>query len=192
MNYSLKKTKTNVKLALLLSIMTILTFTPFGFIVIPPIAITILHIPVIIGAITMGLNAGLFLGFCFGVLSLTKATFFAVSPVDILFSPFLSGYPIKSILLSIVTRLLFGFFAGVIFIFLSRHIKNTNVCIIVTTIVSSALHTIMVLGLLSVFFEAIPLKEVFLTIITFNGILEILVAVVVCLAVCKPLLKIKN
>jgi len=192
MENSFSNTRNNTRLALLLGIMFILTFTPFGFIVIPPISITILHIPVIIGAITIGLRGSIFLGISFGVLSLVKATFFAVTPVDMMFSPFLSGYPIQSIFLSVVTRLLFAVFAALLFKFLCKTRIKMSLAIGIVAGVSSAVHTILVLGCLSLLFSAMPLKEVFLTIVTFNGLMEIAVAVLFSVPVCKILLNKKN
>ena len=68
-----KKTAQMTQLTLLIAILVVLTFTPLGFIQIPPVAITILHIPVIIGAIAMGPVCGGILGLAFGVLSMLKA-----------------------------------------------------------------------------------------------------------------------
>ena len=47
---TLARTMRLAQLAMLIAIQAILTFTPLGFIMIPPISITIMHIPVIIGA----------------------------------------------------------------------------------------------------------------------------------------------
>ena len=72
---SLARTMRLAQLAMLIAIQAILTFTPLGFIMIPPISITIMHIPVIIGAVTMGPLFGGILGASFGVMSMLKATF---------------------------------------------------------------------------------------------------------------------
>ena len=96
------------QLAMLIAIQAILTFTPLGFIMIPPISITIMHIPVIIGAVTMGPLFGGILGASFGVMSMLKATFAAASPADIIFSPFISGTPVQSLILCVVPRILLG------------------------------------------------------------------------------------
>ena len=84
---TLARTMRLAQLAMLIAIQAILTFTPLGFIMIPPISITIMHIPVIIGAVTMGPLFGGILGASFGVMSMLKATFAAASPADIIFSP---------------------------------------------------------------------------------------------------------
>ena len=62
------KVSTLVRLALLSAIIVIMAFTPLGFLNVGPFAITFITIPVIIGAITMGPTAGLFLGGMFRLL----------------------------------------------------------------------------------------------------------------------------
>ena len=54
MSRTTNKTRTLVQLSLLIALEAVMAFTPLGFIMIPPISITILHIPVIIGAILLG------------------------------------------------------------------------------------------------------------------------------------------
>ncbi len=56
------KTVQLTQLTLLIALLAVLTFTPIGFIQIPPVAITILHIPVIVGAVVMGPKYGGILG----------------------------------------------------------------------------------------------------------------------------------
>ena len=49
-----QKTLNLVAMAMLIAIEIVLVVTNLGFILVPPISITILHIPVIIGAIILG------------------------------------------------------------------------------------------------------------------------------------------
>ena len=61
-------------LALLASLMLLFAFTPVGFITITPtVAITVMHIPVLVGMLCEGFGAGLFLSFLFGLFSLLRA-----------------------------------------------------------------------------------------------------------------------
>ena len=50
----------------------------------------------------------------------------------------------------------------------------------------------MVLGCMSVFFGGITIIQVLLTLLTLNGSLELLAAVLITTAVCKPLLAYMN
>lgn len=175
--------------SILLAIQIILGVTPLGLIMVPPVAITLLHIPVIIGAVVMGPGYGMMLGGVFGVISMVKATTSAVTPIDMMFSPFLSGNPLASLLMCVGTRLLLGLFAGLLYKALSKPFKNNLWSIGISAVVATVLHTLMVMGCLWLFFKAIPLFQVFATIMTLNGGLEILAAAVVSVPVCKPLLK---
>ena len=140
-----------VQLAFLLAIMVILTFTPLGFIMLPSGAITIMHIPVIIGAVTMGPLYGGILGGSFGLLSMIKATVIA----------------------------------GYLFLLLRRFDKHNVWSVAVSAAVASIAHTVMVLGCMSVFFGGITIIQVLLTLLTLNGSLELLAAVVITTAVCN-------
>ena len=61
-------------LAMFTAILFLLTFTPIGMIDLPIIKATVLHVPVIIGALLLGPKKGAFLGGMFGLASLLKNT----------------------------------------------------------------------------------------------------------------------
>ncbi|MEG1781761.1 MAG: ECF transporter S component [Oscillospiraceae bacterium] len=187
--------RTNVlkltQMSLLLALELILSFTPLGFILIPPVAITLLHIPVIIAAILLGPACGAILGGVFGLISIFKATTAATSPVDMAFSPFVSGKPLASLLMALGTRILFGLIAGLLFMALRKVIKSQLLSITITAVISTILHTCMVLGCLALFFNdlGVGLISILITIVSLNGILEIAVGAIVTGAICNPLLK---
>ena len=54
MSQTTRKTARLVQYALLMALLAVLGFTPLGFIMVPPVSITILHIPVILGAVLFG------------------------------------------------------------------------------------------------------------------------------------------
>lgn len=182
------KTRKLVQLSLLIALEAVMAFTPLGFIMIPPISITILHIPVIIGAILMGPTYGGILGGAFGVLAMIKATFFAASPADLLFSPFLSGAPVQSLVMCIVPRILLGVFAALLYRLFKGLFGKDVPALAVSCILATLLHSLMVLGSMWLFFSAMPLRDVFITIASLNCIVEMLAAGVVGTAVCKPLM----
>lgn len=190
---SSKQQKSSIKkltqFSILLAIELILGFTPLGLITLPVASITILHIPVIIAAISLGVQQGALMGLAFGLISLTKATFSATTLVDTLFSPFLSGNPVASIIMCIVPRVLLGVFAALLFAFFKKIFKKPIWAIGLSAALATALHTIMVLGCLFSFFGTISFQEIFATLISFNGILEIIAAVIICTPVCNALLK---
>ena len=189
MEKSSAQTRRMVQLAILIALEAVLTFTSLGFIMIPPISITLLHIPVIIGAILMGPSAGGILGLAFGLFSMLKASTAAASPADMAFSTFLSGSPLSSVVMCILPRVLLGVIAGGLYLLLSRKVKGDAVSMGVSAVAATFLHSMMVLGLLSLLFQALPLKDVIAALIGVNCLLEMLAAAVVTAAVCVPLKK---
>ena len=179
------------QLSLLIAVEIVMAFTPFGLIMIPPISITLLHIPIIIAGIVIGTSGGAILGGVFGIISIYKATTAAVSPVDIAFSPFLSGNPVASILMAFVARVLLGVFAALIFKALSKVIKKPAISSAVTAALATILHSLMVLSCLAIFFSDLGMGVVtiFMTLVSINGILETLAAVLATSAITLPLLK---
>lgn len=181
-----RRTTRLTQLSLLVALLAVLGFTPIGFIMIPPVSITLMHIPVIIGAILLGPLDGAILGGVFGCISLFKAITTPGGPVDLLFSPAASGAPLASLVMCLVPRILLGVIAALVY----RAFKNTKarpeLGIGAAAAVATISHTVMVLGCLWMFFQAIPLKEVFLTIIGVNGLCELAAAVILSVFVCRP------
>lgn len=183
-----KKVLRLTQLGILIALEAVLTFTPLGFIIIPPISITLLHVPVIIGAVLLGPVSGGILGGAFGIFSMIRATMTG-NPGDILFNPAASGNPLASIVMCVLPRILLGLFAAWLFALLKRLTKGVElVAIPVAAGIATALHTIMVLSCMGLFFQAFPLAEVLAYVVSVNGLVEICVAVVVATAVCKPML----
>jgi len=182
------KTRKLTQLSLLIALEAVMAFTPLGFIMIPPISITIMHIPVIIGAILLGPTCGGILGGAFGLLSMIKATFFAASPADMLFSPFLSGAPVRSLVMCVVPRILLGVFAALLYRLFHRLMKKEIPALAVSCVLAAFLHTLLVLGSMWLFFNAMPLRDVFISIASLNCVVEMIAAGVVGTAVCKPVM----
>ncbi|MDR2073207.1 MAG: ECF transporter S component [Spirochaetaceae bacterium] len=82
------------------AVVIVLGTTGLGFILLPLGAITILQVPVIIGAILEGPVTGLCIGLLFGIFSVIQAAIMGTSPVDLAFLQ----YP----WIAIVPRILIG------------------------------------------------------------------------------------
>ena len=184
-----QKTLRLTQLALLLALMAILSFTPLGFIMIPPVAITIMHIPVIIGAILLGPTCGGILGLAFGIFSMVKATTGATSPIDMMFSPFLSGAPAYSIIMCMIPRIILGVLPAFIDRLMKKVCKLGSLCIGISAGISTIVHTILVVGCLLLLFDAFPLKEAFAAVVSLNGLLELGMAVILSIAICSPIIQ---
>ena len=97
-----------------------------------------------------------FAGLLFGLGSLYKASATYVMPADAVFSPFRSDFPIGSILLSVGTRVLFGFLLGCLFQ-LTRKSKRKNLCKLLITIAAPKLHALLVYTAMGLFFPSLGL-----------------------------------
>ena len=99
--------------ALFTAVIIIMAFTPLGYIPLVVINATIIHIPVILGALFLGPKKGAFLGFVFGFTSFINNTFrpglsaFVFSPVIAANRFGISGV-LRSLYICFVPRILVG------------------------------------------------------------------------------------
>lgn len=194
------KAKRLAVLGMFTAIIFLLAFTPIGYIQLPFIKATILHIPVIIGSILLGAKYGAVLGFFFGVTSLINNTM-APALSSFVFSPFValpatgSGSPL-ALLVCFVPRIL----VGVVPSYVNKGLQKLTgkkynvVCLAVSGIAGSFTNTLLVMHMIYFFFKDAyaAIKEVavgavynvILGIIAANGIPEAIVAGVITSAVC--------
>ena len=125
-----EKTYELVLTALFTAIIVIMAFTPLGYIPLVVINATIIHIPVILGALFLGPKKGAFLGFVFGLTSFINNTFKAATASACVFSPVLA-YNIdgvagvfKSLYICFVPRILVGVVPYFIYMLIRRVVKG--------------------------------------------------------------------
>ena len=123
----------------------LLTLVPsLGYIPIPPLTITTMHIPVIIAAILEGPFVGGFVGLIFGLSSMyTAATIYAGWP---------TAFPFLNPLVSVLPRILIGVLSYFAFIAMKKLIKNKSVSIVFGAIAGTATNTIGVLGMIYILY----------------------------------------
>lgn len=92
-----------------------MSFTSFGYIHLKSASVTFAFMPVLIAGCFLGTWQAAAVGLVFGLCSMYKAAAYYVSDFDKVFSPFMSGMPLQSILLSVGTRTLFGLVIGLMF-----------------------------------------------------------------------------
>lgn len=124
----------------------IFSFSIFGYISIEPIAITTVHIPVILAGMLVGPTGGALTGLVFGLTSLWKASVTATVYGDLIFSPFKSGSPVSSLILSLGTRVLFGWVTGLLFMLLFRKSKKEHFLVgsVVISVICTLFHSFIV------------------------------------------------
>lgn len=189
-------------LAMLCGVLLVMGMTGIGFIPLPVIKATTMHIPVILGAILLGPGAGGVLGGLFGLCSMWTNT---VSPglLSFAFSPFMTseGLPgvLKSLWIALGCRILFGILAGWLWKILKRVTGNDYAAISITAAVSTMLHTCLVMGSIYLLLaqqyagaKNVALSAVFGLImgtVTASGIPEAIAAAILVTVIGKALLK---
>ena len=204
--------------AVLAAICLLLGLTPIGYIQIPPVAITLMCIPVIVGTITQGLRTGLILGFVFGLTSFLTI-FLRPTP----FSQFMFNLSAwKTIIIVFAPRMIIPITTWLVYNAIGgemspRTIDGADIKIIeksktrknvatgVAAFVGSMTNTILFLGTLYLIFQpevneistafgASPdtLFGVVATIGAIKGLPEAAVAVILCIPIVYAISKIKR
>jgi len=205
-----KKTQELVLTAMLIAIMLLMYRLPFlGYIPLGFMNATLMHIPVIIGAVLLGPKRGALLGGVFGLTSLLKNTY-EPNPTSFVFSPFYSLGETQgnfaSLIVCFLPRILIGVVAFYVYHLLKKKLKQKKgsnyVALIGAGVAGSLTNTILVMNFIYLFFGksyAVASGRAFevlygaiLTVIFVNGIPEAIIAGIIVVAIATPLLKIKN
>ena len=203
----MKQTKLDTRymatLAMFCGVLLVMGMTGIGFIPLPVIKATTMHIPVILGAVLLGPGAGAVLGGLFGLCSMWVNT---TSPglLSFAFSPFMTteGLPgvVKSLWIALGCRILFGVIAGWLWRGMKKLLHSDIAALPVTAAVSTLCHTFLVMG--SIYFllaqQYAEAKNVAVTAVfglvmgtvTAAGIPEAIAAAILVTVIGKALLKI--
>ena len=199
------------QLAMLSAILFVMGFTPLGSLPLGgPIVATLVQIPVVIGAVLLGVKAGMLLGGVFGLVSLLVFSIYGY-PGAFLFSPLYSmqlaegntvlalGYAVASLVICFVPRILIGFVAAKVFQAVKKSSNSVAKAAVAAGVAGSLTNTILVLSGILLFF-AQPYAQlggkviwVLLgTSVLVNGIPEAIVTPIVTVAVVIPLLRLRK
>lgn len=175
-------TKYLVELALLVAIVLLMAFTPIGYIKTFGLEITLIVVPVAVGAVTLGPLAGAILGGVFGVTSFIQC--FGMSA----FGAILLGVnPFFTFLVCVPTRILEGLLTGYIYKWLRKTKLNANVAVTLANVCCPVLNTTFFMGTLVTLFagtmrEQFGMTKVLSFIFAFvgvNGVVEAAVCFVI-------------
>lgn len=196
-----RDTRYMATLAMLCGLLLVMGMTGIGFIPLPVIKATTMHIPVILGAILLGPGAGAVLGAVFGLCSIWANT---TTPglLSFAFSPFMTTEglvgALKSLWIALGCRILFGLVSGWIWKITKQFLHKDYAALPVTAAVSTLCHTTFVMG--SIYFllaqQYAQAKNVAITAVfglimgtvTASGIPEAIVAAVLVTVIGKALL----
>lgn len=167
-----------VELAVLLAILLMLEITGLGMFKTFGLELTILQIPVVIGAIVLGPSAGAALGSAFGLLSFWEC--FGKSQFG---ATLLAINPLLTFLVCVPTRTLMGWLCGLIFRAMDKRLagkKSNFVSYVVASLSGALLNTGLFMATLCLCFyrteyiqgiaAAIGAKNVLLFVVLFVGI----------------------
>ena len=179
------------ELAILVAVIVVMAFTPLGYLKTAGLEITLITIPVIVGAIVLGPKSGAFLGGVFGVTSFLQAAL-GLSPFGVML---MAISPLKCFIVCIPTRILMGFCTGLIW----NLWKNKSIAAYSVTSLSGALlNTLFFMSALVAGFwntdliqgmtETLGTSGVFAFVIAFvgvNGLVEAICCFLIATAVAK-------
>lgn len=188
-------------LAMLCGVLLVMGMTGIGFIPLPVIKATTMHIPVILGAVLLGPSAGAVLGGLFGLCSIWANTT-APGLLSFAFSPFMTteGLPgvVKSLWIALGCRILFGLIAGLLWLVIKKIVRQDYIALPITAAISTICHTLLVMG--SIYFllaqqyamaKNVAITAVFglvMGTITASGIPEAIIAAILVTIIGKALL----
>jgi len=202
----MKKTKMETHymamLAMLCSILVVMGMTGIGFIPLPLIKATTMHIPVILGAVLLGPYAGGILGAVFGLCSIWANTV-TPSVLSFAFSPFMTTEGmigiLKSLWIALGCRVLFGLLSGWLWLGMKKLLKNEYAALSISAALSTILHTLLVMGSIYLLLaqqyadaKNVAMSAVFGLImgtVTASGIPEAIAAAILVTVIGKTLLK---
>lgn len=141
------KTTYMVELAVLIAIILLMAFTPIGYIKTLGLEISLIVIPVAVGAVTLGPVAGLLLGLIFGITSFIQC--FGMSPFG---AVLLSINPILTFLVCVPTRALMGWITGILYQRLSKNTTAKKFACSVSNLCCPLLNTAFFMGTLCLCF----------------------------------------
>lgn len=185
--------------AILIGLICFMTFSGLGFITLGPIKLTVLTLPVAIGAVILGPRAGFILGTAFGIVSFI--TCFTTDP----FGGVLVGVnAFYMFIVCVIPRIICGFVPAYIFRFLNKFDKTQVFSSAVSCLLTALLNTLLFLSFLWVFFanefftnqniigmlggQIENIIVLFATIAGTNAIIEAITGLVLGSAICKALI----
>lgn len=188
--------------SIVIAIIVFLSVTMFGYIFYSEFAppITILHIPVLVGAVVLGKRYGLILGATFGLFSMIMSFIHPTYYIVV-------NAPFTNPLLSVLPRAFFGFIIYPVYTLFNKITKNKTLATVLTMIISTLIHSLTVIPIYyyviknDFYFYASEYHSVFkdytivglmLGIVSINGIIELIIAAVIGTPTVLVLDKLRN
>lgn len=188
-------TKQFAEMALLTAIIILLAFTPLGYIRTFGLEITLIVVPVTVGAVTLGPVAGAVLGAVFGATSFIQC--FGMSPFG---AVLLSINPFATFIVCVGSRILMGWLTGLIYQSLKNIQPVKKAAVVLANLIGPILNTCFFMSTLVLFFyqteyiqelaESMGVSNAFAFVVAFvgiNGVIEAAACFVAGSAISKAL-----
>ena len=171
-----------VELAMMIAIILLMSFTPLGYLRTPGLSITLLTIPVAVGAIILGPKGGAVCGLAFGATSF----YMAVTGSSAFAAALFNINPFGTFIVCIVARVLEGWITGLIFKAVRGKMKNgaylvaslacplLNTLFFMSTLVLIFYHTDYIQG----FVTSLGVSNPFTFVVAFVGVQGLIEAIV--------------
>ena len=182
-------------LAIFTAIILLMSFTPLGYLRLGAIEITLIMIPVAVGAIITGNKGGLFLGTMFGLTSFVVGLSSPTVLVLIELDPIINT--ILIFIWLVVPRALMGFLVSVIFRAVSKIDKTNTVSFLLASASGAILNTLLYVTFMFLtfgfnkdflaLFGADSIIVVIIGLITFNALVEVIISLIVGGGISKAL-----
>ncbi len=195
---AMKKNLSLAQLGMMSALIIAMTFVPYlGYISYGALSITLIHIPVIIGACVMGVKGGAILGTVWGVSCIIKAVLAPPSPLE--------GIIFKNPIVALIPRIIAGAMAGLIFTLVAKKDKKKHIASGLGALTGCLCNTIFVMGSIYVLYGEKYGAELGIASVNFGGltnyilaafginaVIEIIVAIVIAIPVSLALRKVKT
>ena len=190
----MKNTNVNVgkmvRLAILIAIILVMSFTPLGYLRTLGIEITFIMIPVAIASIIVGPVGGAIAGCVFGITSFIQC--FGASPFGAML---MSINPILTFIMCLVPRIIAGWLPGLIYLAIIKLGKSKTAAAIAASVSASVLNTVLFIVSLYLLFGNTDfirsfgdsIWDGFVALVGVNGLVEVTVGTVAGAAASRAL-----
>ena len=146
-------TRRLTQLALLAALLLVMNFTPLGYLQVGPLSMSLMSIPVSIGAMLMGPVDGAILGGVFGATSFLQA----VQGTSAMGAALFAYSPVGSFVVCFVARVLVGLCCGLVYQGMRKILPGKEkVCAAVGGFSAAFLNTVFFMGFLVLLFYGSP------------------------------------
>ena len=168
-------TRRLTQLALLAALLLVMNFTPLGYLQVGPLSMSLMSIPVAIGAMLMGPVDGAILGGVFGATSFLQA----VQGTSAMGAALFAYSPVGSFVVCFVARVLVGLCCGLVYQGMRKVLPGKEkVCAAVGGFSAAFMNTVFFMGFLVLLFYGSPYVQGLVEALGVSNPLAFVVAVV--------------